>query len=200
MFNHAIITGTGRCGTTALIRILTHLGLDTGFSIEEVNALKDAQPGLEFDPRLHPYEQMPYIIKSPIFCIDIRNYLSNKQMVIDHLFIPIRCLFQAAESRRRINKGDGGLTGTRSLKVGDQEEILLHRLYNLLLIASSKMIPVTFIKYPLLTVNSKYLYDKLKPILKDTKYTKFAEVFDQIIRPDLVHIYKPKGVDHYVIT
>ena len=197
MFNHMIITGTGRCGTTALMRILTYLGLDTGFSIEEIDALKDTQPGLEIDYRKHQhkYEQAPYIIKSPIFCVDICNYLSNKYMVIDRLFIPIRDLYQAAESRRHVNKGDGGLTGTKSHKIGDQEGILLHWLYNLLLIASSKMIPVTFINYPLLAIDSRYLYSKLKPMLKNIEYPKFAEVFDLVIRPDLIHTYKPKGVD-----
>ena len=37
---HVVITGTGRAGTTFLIEVLTILGLDTGFNIEELSSGK----------------------------------------------------------------------------------------------------------------------------------------------------------------
>ena len=31
---HVVITGTGRAGTSFLVELLTHLGLETGFGVE----------------------------------------------------------------------------------------------------------------------------------------------------------------------
>ena len=62
-----IITGTGRAGTTFLVRLLTELGLDTGYTRD--NWQKDyfahCNAGLEHelnDPKA------PYIVKNPGLC------------------------------------------------------------------------------------------------------------------------------------
>lgn len=39
---HVVITGTGRTGTTFLVALFTHLGLDTGLLPDEVEANTDA--------------------------------------------------------------------------------------------------------------------------------------------------------------
>ena len=36
-----IVTGTGRCGTTYLMRLFTRLKLDTGFTSENMDYIKD---------------------------------------------------------------------------------------------------------------------------------------------------------------
>ena len=62
-----IITGTGRAGTTFLVRLLTELGLETGISRK--NWHKKFYPacnaGLEHN-LLDP--ETPYIVKNPALC------------------------------------------------------------------------------------------------------------------------------------
>ncbi len=61
---HILITGTGRAGTTFMVELLTHLGLDTGFNADTVTGLKDemGRAGLEKDIRNN---DCPFIVKSP---------------------------------------------------------------------------------------------------------------------------------------
>jgi len=51
--NHVLITGTGRAGTTFLIHLLTKIGVDTGFDLENIDAFIDQTSfgGLELDVR-----------------------------------------------------------------------------------------------------------------------------------------------------
>jgi hypothetical protein len=42
--HHAVITGTGRAGTTFLVDLLTHLGLDTGYSTNTLDQFKYKNP------------------------------------------------------------------------------------------------------------------------------------------------------------
>ena len=48
--SHVVISGTGRAGTTFLVQLLTHLGLDTGFDPHTMEALPatDLQAALKF--------------------------------------------------------------------------------------------------------------------------------------------------------
>ena len=143
---HVVITGTGRCGTTFLVELLTNLGLDTGFDSNEIRLKKNAiaHAGLEYDIR---DECSPYIVKSPWFCDHAEEVISRNDIVIEHVFVPVRDIFEAAESRRQVYKKnmekmplfkkltrdvkhalkltktkrayfDGGLVHTRSLKKG----------------------------------------------------------------------------------
>jgi len=203
---HVLISGTGRCGTTFLVELLTHLGLDTGYRIGELESQKDqkARAGLEHDVR---NENAPYVVKSPLFCDHADEVLGRDDIVIEHVFIPMRQLEAAAESRRRVVKSHraglplhtrvmtafkrpprlaGGLWHTRSSKAGKQEEVLLLQLYRLLLALSDSNIPVTLMQYPRIVTDSQYLFDKLRPILADVAYEKFESVFKKTARPDLV--------------
>lgn len=190
--HHVLITGVGRAGTTFLIELLTHLGLDTGFTEETLKKKKEprGRAGLETQ---HIRFDSPYIIKSPWF-IDVMDTLLESDLYhIDHVFIPVRDLYSAAESRRAVSAGGGGggaIWYTNSMKKGDQEKVLAEKTYDLLHSLSSHDVPVTLINFPLLTKDSKYLYKKLKPILKDIKFKTFDEVYNKVLQPQLVHEYK----------
>ena len=197
MRNHVIISGTGRCGTRALIELLTRLGLDTGFTVKDIEASSTYKgkrmefQSLEFSTyRLSP--NAPYIIKSPHFCVTISRCLKRYKINVDHLFVPIRDIKQAARSARRVFKDRGRLIGTHSFRPGVQEAVLMRRLYGLLLNASAEMIPVTFMQFPLLTQDSEYLYKKLKPILRGITYETFADVFAVSMDQSKVHKYPKK--------
>ncbi len=83
----------------------------------------------------------------------------------------------------------GGLWHTRSDKPGKQEEILLNQIYKLMLVLSDVKIPVTFMRYPRIVKDCPYLFEKLKPILRDITYEYFCEAFSKTARPELVHSF-----------
>lgn len=193
---HAVITGTGRAGTTFLVELLTHLGLETGFNADTVTGLKDeiGRAGLEKDIRK---DDCPFIVKSPWFCDIAEEVLQRPDVNIEHIFIPIRELGAAAESRRFVTQSGsryGGLWHTTSSEIGQQENILLQQLYKVLFASSDVDIPITFIRYPKLTKDSEYLYKKLKPIMTRVSYQKFDDQFRKIVQPQLVNSFNDNDI------
>jgi len=213
MKRHVVITGTGRTGTTFLVEVLTQLGLDTGFSKKEINSKKSkrARAGLEKDIN---DKDCPYIFKSPWFCDYAEDIIKHQDIIIEHVFIPMRNLHAAAQSRRYVQKGSGtnrslieriknrikpngvpgGLWHTGSPKSGKQEEILLKQLYKLLIALSDSTIPVTLMHYPRITNDCDYLFEKLKPVLKDITYESFCIAFKETVQPKLVHSFNEKDI------
>lgn len=203
-----VITGTGRSGTTFLVELLTHLGLDTGYSIDDMIAQKNpiARAGLEHDIRS---EECPFIVKNPLFCDYAEDVLSRRDILIEHVFVPMRDLRAAAESRRHVNETNfsklplfkkikrtlkpkgfaGGLWEASPGGQMEQEVILLQKIYKLLLALSASSIPVTFMRYPRLVKDCPYLFEKLQPVLKDMDYDYFRSVFDKTVRLDIVHTF-----------
>jgi len=205
---HVIITGTGRAGTSFLVQLTTYLGLDTGYTPNNMAIFSDSRAGLEHDVRL---ENAPYIVKSPWFCRYAEEVIqTRKDIQIDHVFIPMRDLHAAAESRRYVNeKAKSKLSQAEWDKVdasripgglwltsdeNEQESILLTTLYKLELALSDSMIPVTLLRYPRIVKDSQYLYAKLKPILKEITYEQFEVVFNKTVRPEFVHSFNAQ--DH----
>lgn len=215
--HHVVITGTGRSGTTFLVELLTNLGLDTGFSLAHTSQLKDevAHAGLE---KNIDDQDCPYIIKNPGFCDQAKDVLQRKDIIIDHIYIPMRNLHAAAESRRRVTRVNLSREGARTrmkrkwlqLFYGNQsfkdtiynggiipgskaktkqEEILFDRFYNLLLAASNSEVPVTFMHYPRITKDCSYLYGKLQFLLPDITYEFFKLTFASTVRTDLIHTF-----------
>jgi hypothetical protein len=207
---HVVITGTGRAGTTFLVQLLTNLKLDTGYSAETMRAgiQENARAGLENDVRK---ECAPYIVKSTYFCDYVEDVVKREDIKLDHVFVPMRDLHSAAESRRFVTrkavakmplwkrlksrikqpKVAGGLMHSRAKR--KQENILMGQLYNLILALSEAQIPVTLLQFPKLVKDSAYLYEKLKPILGTISYSEFDSTFSQTVRPELVHDFKQNG-------
>jgi len=201
-----LITGTGRAGTTFLVELLTHLGLDTGFTTESLPLHTDphARAGLEFDIR-EPH--CPYIVKNPNFTHYAEEVLQREDITIQHVFIPMRQLYAAAESRRHVQATahsrtaarrhnpqgvvNGGLVFTH--EPSEQESVLLEQLYKLLLALSDKNIPVTFLRFPRLVQDCRFLFGKLSPILGPMSYTKFHKSFVKVARPEMVHSFEKRN-------
>ncbi len=164
--HYCIISGTGRAGTTLLARVLSRAGLDTGFNsaFDLVDPLSHA--GLELDPRLKPD---CYIVKSPWIATYIEDIVSRDDIVIDHAIICIRDLFEAAESRRRVQSlsgqeiaAPGGLWITTDPK--KQEAVLLDLFYRLIFNLACHDIPITFLHFPRFARDSAYLAEKLSQV------------------------------------
>jgi hypothetical protein len=202
--HHVVITGTGRAGTSFLVQLLTHLGVDTGinFNDSDINSrwAPYARAGLEHDIQK---EDVPYVIKDPVFCDIVESVLARDDIAIDHVFIPMRDLYAAAESRRHVVQSSmeamneeqrqgikprqipGGLWSTDN--PGDQEAVLLVKFYRLMHALSKTSIPVTLMQYPRITTDEKYLYEKLRPLLGSIEFGTFSTVFAQTVRPEWVH-------------
>lgn len=160
------ITGTGRSGTTFLIILLTHLNLDTGFKPGNfITAIdKKCNSGME-----KKYNSQPYIIKNPNFMQTFHSIV--EEIDVDHVFIPIRNYEDAASSRERFGNGAGGLWGAENK---EQQVIFYHKIMAEYLLWMTRYdIPTTFIDFDRMVSSSEYLYEKLKPILKDISYDVF---------------------------
>jgi hypothetical protein len=197
--SHVVITGTGRAGTSLLVQLLTNLDLDTSYDKAHMNLDDHCKAGLERDIL---DDNAPYIVKSPWFCHFVDKVLARPEIRIRHVFIPMRDLYAAAESRRRVtseflsklsadrraevepNDIMGGLMHTKNPK--EQESVLLWQLYKLLLSLSKTSIPVTLLHYPRITTDAHYLYVKLKPILGAIAFETFAQVHALTVRPEWV--------------
>lgn len=188
--NHILITGTGRAGTTLLVELLTHLDFDTGFSVDSIHKINpNARAGLEQDIRM---PNCPYVVKSPWFCDIAQEVIFRNDILIEHIFIPVRDLHAAAESRRFVSKTGalkGGLWHTKSSDPTIQENILLKQLYKLILAVSGTEIPITVMHYPKLTKDAHYLFEKLSPIIKSITFDRFYETFNAVADPKLVHSF-----------
>lgn len=204
-----MITGTGRARTTFLVELFTHLGLETGFGTDDIasNKFKIVRAGLEHDLRNNG---CPYIVKSPHFCDYSNDVLRQDDIVIEHVFIPIKDLQAAAESRRYVSKAGvkelslaqriklmirpGGVAGGlwHTNKPEEQEEILLKQVYKLVLALSDTNIPVTLMHYPRITQDNQYLFSKLKPVLPNIELELLCDTFNNVVRPELVHSFNSK--------
>lgn len=184
---HLIIAGTGRSGTTFLVRYLTALGLDTHLSRRGESAWLDeqAQAGLEDFPLGPDASDLPYVIKNPMLYEFVDQVIASDSMRIDGVIIPVRNLREAASSRLILERrsmyehlpwlgfmdkaweSSGNVPGGLifSLNALDEARTLsmgLHLLVERLVHAN---IPMVFVDFPRIVTDAGYLYEKLAPFL-----------------------------------
>ena len=175
---HILIGGTGRSGTTVLVQIFTFLGFDTGFTLEQ--AINDIDPisrgGLE---RSLADANLPQVVKSPLLCHEIETYLQNK-FCVKIAIVPIRNLYDAAESRRSISayasaKGDnpkqctGGLWEVNNGE--NQESLLAVNLFKFIKSLVDHEIPLDMLSFPRFLEDPEYLYTKLQNTFREKNIT-----------------------------
>ncbi|MEO6995502.1 MAG: hypothetical protein ABI273_18000 [Lacunisphaera sp.] len=182
-----IITGTGRAGTTLLVRLLTELGLDTGYNRE--NWRKDfdehCAAGLEHNI---VDDNSPRIIKNPALCATLPSLLAQGTVSVEHAIIPIRALDEAAQSRIRIGGGGsipGGLMGTTQATA--QKAVLAENFHELVHALTLHDIPHTFLDFPRFALDVRYAWKKLHPVFDTIGYTAFAAAFARVSEPERIH-------------
>jgi hypothetical protein len=183
---HLIIAGTGRAGTSFLVRYLTELGLDTNLARNGDGAYWDseANAGLEDQPIFD--EDAPYVVKSPWISECVEQILADKRLKIDAFIIPLRDLVETATSRvvlerRAIHQNNpwmaerldrswetyghtpGGLH--YSLNPLDQARLLAVQFHRLVLKASEAGIPLVFPVFPRIATDWAYLHQCLRTVL-----------------------------------
>jgi len=188
---HVLITGTGRCGTTFLVELLTHLGFDTGFSVDNLERYKfsKARAGLEIG--IH-HIGSPRIRKRPLTAQGIDVFIRSGRA--EKIIMPIRILEHAVQSR--VNQQGaiknqfvpGGLEGT--LDPSKQGEVYLWLVYNMLYHASLQQVPVFLMQFPKIVKDAQYLYDCLEAVfgVEMPTFPVFEQIFNEVAKPELITV------------
>tara|TARA_B100000902_G_scaffold271962_1_gene257908 strand:- start:69 stop:614 length:546 start_codon:yes stop_codon:yes gene_type:complete len=172
-----LITGTGRSGTTFLIKIFSFLDFDTGFNINNYKKYihSNCNSGME-----NPYNAKPYILKSPGFMSDIEKIVKNKENItIKTVIIPIRDFKTSAKSRVKHGRRPGGLWGANDelSQINFYKNILTNYIY----ISTKYDINTIFVDFDRMINDKKYLFNKLKNILdeKNINFKTFSDAYDE---------------------
>jgi predicted O-methyltransferase YrrM len=172
-----VIAGTGRAGTSFLVRFMAECGLDTG----EGEWFDRARAGLEH--RLDPGDTaQPYVVKDPALSTYCEG-LDLDRLKIDALIVPVRDLSEAAESRvlqERLRLTDtpqlhyaeaeltawttGGIYA--SLNVLDQARLLAVGFHRLVRWAAVNDVPLFLLDFPRMVEDREYLLGALSPWLE----------------------------------
>lgn len=213
---HLIITGTGRAGTTFLVRYLAELGLDTHLSRKHQPHFDvNARAGLEDHPlRVNPRD-LPYVIKSPWLHEEIDELLARSEMQVDCAIVPVRDLTEAAASRvaveRRAIHEDSPWVASQnttwktwgwssggavfSLETIDQARLLAVGFHHVIERLTLADIPIILLSYPRIIHDWKYLFAKLKPYLPTTIDEQLAQQGHAMAvdtGPSLTQVERPK--------
>lgn len=185
--HHLLIAGTGRAGTSALVRYLTGLGLDTHLSRRGTDAqwYEAAEAGLEDIPLSAVSSDAPYVVKSPWSYQFAQEMLDDPGIVLDAVIVPVRNLVEAASSRsicelHELHKAASWMAevastwehwGTTpggviySLNPVDVARLLavgFHRLIERLVQAD---VPIVLLAFPRFAADPDYLHRRLAPVL-----------------------------------
>jgi hypothetical protein len=195
---HLLIAGTGRAGTSFLVRWLSELGMDTQLSRDGDAAAWDenANAGLETVPLDNSEHGLPYVIKFPWLYQCIDHVLATGRPGIDAVIVPVRDLMDAAASRTIVElqamheqmpwinqmdqswevwgKTPGGIA--YSLNPIDQGRILAVGFHHLVQRLIEAEIPVVFLAYPRLVEDWRHPFDRLRPFLPATVDEATAEL------------------------
>jgi hypothetical protein len=106
----------------------------------------------------------------------------------------MRDLFATAESRRRISRLHG-TSGANQVPGGlwdvdkpeDQENVLTHKFYQLMLTLGRHSIPLTLLDFPRLVNDQEYLWERLSPVFPRIKKSDFSSAHNTLARPQWVH-------------
>lgn len=172
-----LITGTGRCGTTFLIKLFTFLDFNTGYNKDNYKNFihSNCNSGME-----RRYNEKYDILKNPIFLSNIKIILEDTSVIIKTVIIPIRDLKSSAMSRLKNNNSTGGLWNAvdESSQIQYYKDILTNYLYFM----TKYDINTIFIDFDKMITDRKYLFDKIKNILdeKNIDFEVFSNVYDTV--------------------
>jgi len=172
-----LITGTGRCGTTFLIKLFSFLDFNTGYNRNnyKLSISTNCNSGMERN-----YNANYNIIKNPTFIADIENISKDTSIKIKHVIIPIRELKMSAKSRVNHATQNGGLWNAKDEL--SQIEFYKNILTNYIIISTKYDINTIFIDFDKMINDKIYLFNKLKNILdeKNIDLEIFSRVYDEV--------------------
>ena len=186
MSRHLLIAGTGRAGTSFLVRYLAQIGMETSLSRADLVPVWDDQANAGFETvPLPSARELPYIIKSPWAYQFIDDLLTNPSVELDAVVIPMRDLTEAASSRcivelqaahnkmpwmgelsqtwENLGYTPGGVVF--STNPVDQARLLAVGFHHLLDQLVKADIPVVLLSFPRFVEDADYLHHKLDAVL-----------------------------------
>ena len=184
--HHLMIAGTGRSGTSFLVRFLAAMGLGTHLEKSGEEQWSDeANAGLEDIPLTAAFDDLPYVIKTPFLSEIIDSVLRDSAIILDAVIIPVRDLTEAAASRTVLElqaihrfqpwmlnlehtvetwgTTPGGVV--YSLNPVDQGRLLAVGFHRLIERLTRADVPMLFLDFPRLATDSGYLFGKLRALL-----------------------------------
>lgn len=193
-----IITGPGRSGTTFLVQLFGRLGFDTGFTEETETYVEEIRAGcewhLEFDVNQDSLvairariEAAPRVLKTPDWAFVLKWALHTNVIDIDHVFIPLRDIDQAARSRLGVGLDwhvADDLQGEE--RVVDQANIMALALGRAIEACFLFEVPCTLMRFPAIVSDPGYCYQKLRPVMNDISQERFLEEWQKLARPEQV--------------
>jgi len=172
-----LITGTGRCGTTFIIKLFSFLDFNTGYTRENYkqNIYDVCNSGME-----RKYTEKFYILKNPEFINQMETIVKSRRIKLKHVIIPIRDYDKSAKSRTKLNRNPGGLWNAKN----EQEQLLYYNkiMSNYVFYMTKYEISTIFLDFDKMISNKQYLFDKLKVILdeKNITFEAFSLVYDEV--------------------
>jgi len=172
-----LITGTGRCGTTFLIKLFTFLNFDTGFDRNNYKSTisSNCNSGME-----RQYNEKHYIIKNSTFMQDIEKIFNDTSIILKYVIVPIRDLNESAKSRNKYQNQCGGLWNATD----ELSQIKFYKdiLTNYICISTKYDLNTIFIDFEKMTNDKIYLFNKLKNILdeKNIDLDTFTNIYDEV--------------------
>ena len=173
-----LITGTGRCGTTFLIKLFSFLGFNTGFNRHNYTTYisPNCNSGME-----RTYNENYRVVKNPNFMINIEYIAQDPAVRIKQVIIPMRNLTMSAKSRAShgINQAGGLINATDE---ASQLQFYKHMISNYIFYMCKYNIPTVFIDFDQMVTNKTYLFEKLQSLLDEKKisFDKFSQVYDEV--------------------
>jgi hypothetical protein len=185
--HHLMIAGTGRAGTSALVRYLNCLGLETHLSRPDGvrNWHEGAQAGFEDLPFCTDDQYPPYVVKWPWAYQVIDQILSDPRTKLDAVLVPMRDLVEAAASRSILQRqamhraaawmteiktpwehwatAEGGVI--YSVNPVDEARLLAVGFHQLLWRLTHADVPVVLISFPKFLIDPDYLFAKIRHVL-----------------------------------
>jgi hypothetical protein len=169
-----LITGTGRCGTTFLIKLFTYLGFDTGFTKQNFSKFinKNCNSGMEKD-----YKVNHQVIKSPFFIEMIDKIY--QEIEIEYIIIPIRNYHDSAKSRVRYKDRQGGLWNAKNEE--EQVKFFYKLISNYIFQMTQFNLPTLFINFEKMISDKQYLFNTLQPVLtpRNLSFEDFSISYDE---------------------
>ena len=185
--SHLLIAGTGRAGTSFLVRYLSALGMDTTLSRAGAAAHWDdeANAGLEALPLAGAPADRPYVLKTPWAYEVVNELLNDGRVRLDAAILPMRDLVEAASSRtvlelRALHQHVPWMAGLSqtwetwghtpggavySLNPVDQARLLATGFHRLVDRLAQAEVPMLFLAFPRFVRDADYLYAQLRPLL-----------------------------------
>jgi len=199
MKHHLMIAGTGRAGTSFLVRYLHACGLETHLSKHLTGSWdENANAGLEDFPTAGT--DLPYVIKSPWLFEFVNTLLERDDVTLDAVIIPVRDLVEAAASRAiielRARYASGQLPDDEntwetwattpggllfSVNPLDEARLLAVGFHEVIRALVRHQVPIVFLDFPRFATDPGYTYSTLRdfiPVSREQAITAHASLAD----------------------